>query len=71
MKNWLKNRLKLPKLIPKLPYITAEKTETFVRETGLILFFFMFGYGLYLVSPALCFTICGLMGMWFTFPRGR
>lgn len=71
MKQWLKSRLKLPKLIPKLPYINAEKTETFVRETGLILFFCMFGVGLWWVNPALSFIICGLMGMWFTFPRGR
>ena len=69
MKQWLKNRLKLPKIIPKMPYISDESKESFARETGLILFFCMFGYGLWLVDRSLCFIICGLMGMWFTFPR--
>ena len=63
-------KLKLPRIKPKMPYVNAEKTEAFIRETGLILFFCMFGYGLYLISPALCFIICGLMGIWFCFPRG-
>ena len=62
-------KLKLPRIKPKIPYVSADKTETFIREIGLILFFCMFGVGLWWVSPSLCFIICGLMGMFFCYPR--
>lgn len=55
----------LKKLIPR-PKI---KDET-IQELGLIAFFCMFGVGLWWVNPALSFIICGLMGMWFCYPRG-
>ncbi len=60
LKEWFKTALPKPRI----------RDET-VQEIGLIAFFCMFGAGLWLVKPALCFIICGLMGMFFFYPRGR
>jgi len=58
--------LKLPKLNLKRPHFTDE----FKQELGLIGFFCLFGVGLYLINISLCFIICGLMGIFFFYPRG-
>lgn len=64
-------KLKWPRLrrSPRVPY-SPERWESLIRETGLLLFFLMFGAGLYLINLSLCLIVCGLMGMWFCFPRG-
>lgn len=59
----MKARLKIPIPRPKI----ADET---VQELALIAFFCMFGVGVWWIMPALSFIICGLMGMYFFYPRG-
>ncbi len=61
-------KLKLPRL-RRQPY-SPDKLESIIRETGFLLFFIMFGAGLYLINLSLCLIVCGLMGLWFCYPRG-
>jgi hypothetical protein len=62
---WLKTRLKLPKLKLKKPHIS----DDFKRETGLILFFCLFYVGIAGFDWRIANIICGLMGIWYFFPR--
>lgn len=63
----MKIELKLPKI--RLP--SRETTYDFISELALLVGFFMFGYGIWLIYPPVMFIICGIGLFLFGFPRGR
>jgi hypothetical protein len=42
--------------------------ETFIRESCLLVGFFMLGYGMWLIYPPASFVICGTLLMWVGLP---
>jgi uncharacterized membrane-anchored protein YitT (DUF2179 family) len=46
-------------------------TESSIKELALIIGFFLFSYGLWLLFKPLAFIAAGLMLLWFGFPERR
>lgn len=63
--------VKLPRINLKKLRVNVEKRDDLIRNLGLIGFFCMFYVAIRGYDWRIAGIICGLMGLWFFFPRGE